>query len=132
MKTRIVLCSIWLLLLVFGVNANNSNGGAGDEKVLESAQFDGGQAALIAYSSTHLRYPLFARENALEGIVKVSFFVLADGKIHNPKIVKGMDPDCNESALEFIENMPAWKPAVRKGKPVASKIIMNVRFQLND
>ena len=42
-------------------------------------QFPGGEAALLKYVATHLKYPAIAMEQEISGVVTLRFVVLEDG-----------------------------------------------------
>lgn len=63
-----------------------------------------------------------------KGKVFVSFFVETDGKITEPKIVKGLEPEFDKKMLAALEAMPLWKAAVLKGEPIRKKVVMNIDY----
>ncbi len=123
-----VLCIGFFAGNCYAANDKKDNG-PGDESIVKAC-FTGGVEAFNDYIQQHLNYPECAREAAIEGQVIVSFFVLADGTIHRPKIVKGIQDKCDEVALRVIESMPKWKPAMRGGVQVASKRTVALNFNL--
>jgi TonB family protein len=131
MKIRTILIVAISFFALMTSHANNNND-KDKENAVTSAQFAGGEEALQQYIKAHLVYPSCAREKALEGTVKVSFFVLPDGSIHNARVVEGMDEVCDQVALRCVENMPNWKPATQNGQAAASKVTMNISFQLEE
>ena len=60
-----------------------------------------------AYIQRHLRYPVEARKNKIEGRVVVSFEVHADGSVSNVKIIQGLEGGCDEAVVQVIESLPA-------------------------
>jgi TonB family protein len=120
------------LFVVITAQANNNKKNKDKENVITTAQFVGGEDALQRFINANLVYPVCAREDALEGAVKVSFFVLPDGSVHNAKVVSGMSVACDQVALNFVKNMPKWEPATRNGKASASKVTLNIHFEFEE
>lgn len=85
---------------------------------------------LEAYVSDHLLYPMEARENGIEGTVKVLVELSPEGNVTNAQIMQSLGYGCDEAALNMTKNMPPWKPSMRNGRPVRTKVVMSVAFQL--
>lgn len=92
----------------------------------QAAPFEG----LAAYMDAHLHYPQAAKENSIEGKVKVLIHLSSEGKILDAQIVESLGYGCDEAVLDMILNMPNWKPAIRNGQPVETKVVMPVTFAL--
>ena len=84
----------------------------------------------MSFISSHLKYPLVAEENGIQGRVIVSFVVEKDGSISNVKIAKGVDPSLDREAMRVINSMPRWTPGKIKGQPVRVKYTGPVNFRL--
>lgn len=98
--------------------------------VEEMPQFPGGgEAALLAYLRSNIKYPPLARENGIEGTVYVTFVVDKDGKVKEPKLLRGVT-GLDEEALRVISKMPDWKPGKQNGRTVAVQYNLPVRFTL--
>lgn len=93
-------------------------------------QFPGGDAAVMEYIKNNLIYPETAKENSIQGLVTVSFFVETDGSISEVTVVKGISPELDAEAIRLIKSMPKWTPGTQRGKPVRVKYTIPVRFQL--
>ena len=81
------------------------------------------------YLSEHLKIPEAIIKTGIPGKIAVRFEIDTDGSIQNVRIgqtlrFKGkwkaqkLGLGCDENALNFVSNMPKWKPAIYKGKPV--------------
>jgi len=82
-------------------------------------------------SSTLNNYPSEAREQGLEGTVKVKVQVLADGSVGSASIAKSSGHDIlDQSVLANVHDCN-FEPAEKDGVPMASKVIIPVRFKLN-
>ena len=100
------------------------------EVVENMPEFQGGQAALMAYLAKNIKYPTIAQENGTQGRVIVQFVVNKDGSIVDAKVVRSVDPYLDKEALRVINTMPKWKPGMQRGKPVRVKFTVPVMFRL--
>jgi len=95
------------------------------------ANFVGGDKALWEFIKTNLRYPAEAAENGIEGKIVVSFTVLDDGTITDPKIERPVDPSLEAEAIRLVKSMPSWAPATDDdGNPVESRFFLPLNFRL--
>jgi periplasmic protein TonB len=82
-------------------------------------------------SSTLNNYPAEAREQGLEGVVKVKVQVLADGSVGSASIVKSSGHSIlDESVLANVHDCN-FEAAEKDGVPVSSKVVIPVRFKLD-
>lgn len=86
--------------------------------------------AFREYLQNNLQYPQKARQQNIEGTVKVQFMVEANGELTDFTIKKSLGYSCDEEAIRLIKNGPAWQPAFREGQPRAEKVTVKVRFAL--
>lgn len=94
-------------------------------------EFPGGQQALFQYLSEHVKYPVIAQENGIQGKVVCQFTVNKDGSIVDVEVVRnGPDPSLDKEAVRVIQSMPKWKPGQQRGKPVRVKYTVPVSFRL--
>jgi TonB family protein len=93
-------------------------------------QYPGGDFELMGDISHQVRYPAAARTNHTEGNVVVSFIINREGKLTNPRIVRGIGNGCEEEALRVISQLKTWSPGKVKGKPVRVQMSVPVRFKL--
>lgn len=91
-------------------------------------QFPGGAQALNDFFQQQVKYPAAARDKGITGNVVTSFTVEVDGRVSNPAVTTGLSPECDAEALRVLAQMPAWKPATRKGQPVAVQVRLPVPF----
>ena len=63
--------------------------------------------------------------------MKVEFRVGADGEVIDAKVLQGLGHGLDQAAIAAAKR---WKfsPATRCGKPVESRHIVSMRFQLGD
>ena len=80
----------------------------------------------------NLQYPLFAAENGISGKVLVDIFIDKYGKVYDYKVQKSIYPLLDYEALRVVGMIPqTWLPAIKNGKPIASKSTFPVNFTLN-
>ena len=63
--------------------------------------------------------------------VQLEFIVDKEGKVINPKILRGGNDEINDHILDVFESMPAWTPAVRQEKNVPIKLKQTVIIDAN-
>lgn len=95
-------------------------------------EFPGGQAALLQYLASNIRYPAKARKKDVEGKVIVKFVVCQDGSLCNEEVVRPIGAGCDEEVIRVIKAMPKWKPGKQNGQPVRVYYTLPVRFKLED
>lgn len=91
-------------------------------------QYPGGAQAMGAFFQQNIKYPEATSAKQVTGNVEVTATVQADGRLHNPVIAKSLSPACDAEALRVLALMPPWKPATRKGQPVAVQVRLPVPF----
>jgi protein TonB len=91
-------------------------------------QFPGGLPALNDFLQQNVKYPEAARVKQLTGNVITTATVEADGRLLNPTVTTSLSPECDAEALRVLKLMPAWKPATRKGQPIAVQVRLPVPF----
>ncbi len=94
------------------------------------ASFKGGQKKLYAFIGKKLKYPTEALEKNITGKVFVSFEIDQNGKVINAYVSKKSHPLLDQEALSIIQEMPKWKPAIKDGQFVKSKMIIPINFKL--
>ena len=92
--------------------------------------FPGGDAALLKFIGSNLKYPVIAQENGIQGRVIVSFVIERDGSVADAVVVRGIDPSLDKEALRVVKSMPKWTPGKQRGKPVRVKYTLPVTFRL--
>lgn len=100
--------------------------------VEEMPQFPGGDEARMKYLMENIKYPEEARKNGIQGTVYVSYVVEKDGSISNVKVLRGIDKECDEVAMNVIKNMPNWIPGKQRGQAVRVQFNMPIRFTLGE
>ncbi|HEY2116588.1 MAG TPA: TonB family protein, partial [Candidatus Angelobacter sp.] len=70
-----------------------------------------------------------ARKQRIEGTVTLSMIIGIDGRAHDLKVVKSLEPSLDANAIEAVKN---WKfaPATKDGHPVAVEMRLEVDYKL--
>ena len=92
--------------------------------------FPGGDAELLKYIATNIKYPKESQDNGEQGRVICSFIVGRDGSVNNPEVLRGVTPLLSEEAVRVINTMPRWNPGMQRGKAVAVKYTVPITFRL--
>ena len=96
----------------------------------EMPVFPGGNGALLEYLATHVKYPVVAQENGVQGRVIVSFVVECDGSITDVRVERSIDPSLDREAIRVVSSMPRWSPGKLNGYIVRVKYSVPVAFKL--
>lgn len=83
------------------VKDERKNAGKGPEPV-------GGFEKFYQYINDSLRYPQDAREQGLEGDIKLSFVVNKAGRPSHIRVVKWITYSCNHEAIRLLDEGPVW------------------------
>ena len=94
-------------------------------------EFPGGFQAMMDFLSKNVNYPPACAENSIQGRVVVQFTIDTIGQVTQTEIVRSVHPDLDAEALRVVNSFPRWKPAMQRGKPVASKYTVPILFKLN-
>ena len=77
------------------------------------------------------KYTDAARKARIEGMVEIEAVVLADGSVGDTRVIKSIDAllGLDDEAVKAVK---AWKfmPATRSGQPLASVVVLVMRFDL--
>ena len=98
--------------------------------VEQPPSFPGGQAALLSWLSSHVKYPPIAEENGIQGRVIVGFVVERDGSVSQVQVIRGVDPSLDKEAARVVASMPKWTPGRQNGQNVRVKYNVPVNFKL--
>ena len=103
-------------------------GGGAENRPDRPPTFPGGEEAMGEFFSQHVQIPVKAKQARVTGDVLITATVGTDGKLLNPKIAKGLTPECNAEALRVVQALPPWQPATRRGVPVPVLVQVPVPF----
>ncbi len=100
------------------------------ESIYVQAEPVNGFAALYSFLNTNLQYPIESVKDSIQGVQTISFIINAQGKPEHIEFVESLGVPFEVEARRLIESMPLWKPATLNGKPVASKLVLPITFQI--
>ena len=100
--------------------------------VEQMPQFPGGDAELLKYISTHIKYPTMAAENNIQGRVVVKFVVQKDGKVGEVVVIRGKDPDLDKEAVRVVKTLPDFIPGKMNGQAVSVWYTLPINFKLSN
>lgn len=100
--------------------------------VEEMPTFVGGEKKLFNFLSYTVKYPEKAKELGVQGTVYVSFVINENGKVIEPRVVRGVTSELDLAALDAIKKMPNWTPGKQKGQNVSVQFTLPVKFNLGD
>jgi protein TonB len=98
--------------------------------VEEMPSFPGGEAELFKYLNKNVKYPQMAQDAGITGVVYLTFVVDENGKVKDPKVLRGIGGGCDEEAIRVVKSMPAWEPGKQRGKAVRVQYNLPIRFTL--
>lgn len=93
--------------------------------------FFGGDEGLQRFFNKNLKYPPIEKENGIEGTVYIEFVIAETGEVTEIEVKRATTKNFEKEATRVIQKMPKWNPGIRKGKAVASKMVLPIRFKLN-
>jgi TonB family protein len=99
-------------------------------KAEEPPMFKGGISAVYRFLSSHVHYPIEAREKNITGKVYMTFVVDKDGSLTDIKVARGIGGGCDEETLRIFKLSPKWKPGQKFGVPVPVQLIMPFSYML--
>lgn len=98
--------------------------------VEQMPRFPGGMKAMRNYIKRYLEYPERSKKDSIEGVVGVQFIVEKNGEITSPFIVRSLNEELDEAALELIRRMPRWIAGKDHGTSVRCKYSIPIQFKL--
>jgi protein TonB len=77
--------------------------------------------------------PIYPHDHKVDGAVVdpavvLSGYVGTDGKFHDPKVDRSLDPTLDDLAIEAVGRWK-FKPATQDGVPVDFPVIIRVKFK---
>ena len=96
--------------------------------VEQMPSFPGGEAALLKYVNTHIKYPAIAQEQEISGVVVLRFVVKEDGSVGEVIVQKSLEKHCDEEAVRVVKSLPRFIPGKQQGKAVSVWYTLPVRY----
>jgi hypothetical protein len=95
----------------------------------KDAKFPGGQEELFKFIYSNLRTDSINFET---GSTRIFLQVEIDstGKVMNPKIMRGINEQIDDRAIEVVKKMPNWEPAYLYGKKVRQTFTIPIRLEI--
>lgn len=93
--------------------------------VEEMPELKGGMAEL----QQKIEYPEEARKAGIEGRVIVQFIVNEQGKVENPKVLRGIGGGCDKEAIRVIKQAE-FEPGKQRDKPVPVQYSLPLTFEM--
>lgn len=91
-----------------------------------------GNSDIVALNRSKPNYPRRAAQAGIEGWVKLSFTVAADGKVNDIKILDANPPRLFDAEAKRAIQEWTFKPRNLDGKPVEGTAVQTVEFKLNE
>lgn len=99
--------------------------------VEQMPSFPGGMGALMQFLASHIKYPVVAEMNGIQGRVICTYIVEEDGSITNISVSRSVDPLLDAEAVRVISSMPKWTPGkLSNGEVCRVKFTLPVTFKL--
>ncbi len=86
----------------------------------------------VAYLSEHVSYPAEAMKNNIQGTVYLSLIIGKAGEVESVQIVRNPGGGLGEEAAKVVREMPNWRPGKINGRPVRVKLMVPVKFVLQN
>ena len=117
-----------------GVSDQNEDQVCEMAAVQEQPQFPGGEAAMLEFIHSNIRYPETEKANGVQGKVFVEFVIGKDGAVGQITTKRGVagGPGLTREAERVVKTMPKWTPGNMNGKPVAVRLSIPILFKLDD
>jgi protein TonB len=94
--------------------------------------YSGGMEAMMKFIRKNIKYPATPRRLGIDGTVFVSFVVHGDGSISHVSVLRGIHPHCDAEAMRVIGMLPGWIGGKQGGNPVAVKMVLPIKFNLEN
>ena len=98
--------------------------------VEQMPQFPGGEAALMKYIQSHLKYPENAAKNNIEGRVVVQMVIDSIGQVGEVKVVRSVEKELDKEAIRVCKSLPKFTPGRQNGKAVSVWYTLPITFKI--
>lgn len=101
--------------------------------VEERPEYPGLEPAITAFIQKELRYPEMEKEAGIQGTVYLECVIDPTGAVTDVHVKRsvGGSPALDREAIRILRSMPKWKPGRHNGRPVAVRVIVPVKFRLD-
>ncbi len=98
------------------------------------AEYPGGDTQMMKDIHANIIYPVFEKENNIQGVVYVQFIVEKDGtlKPENVMVTRGIagGKNLDKAAVAAVKKLKTFSPAMQNGKPTRLTMTLPIRFTL--
>jgi len=91
-------------------------------------KFPGGEDKLLNFIGNKLKNPVNSQENNIRVRVVAQFYIEANGKIEDIKILTNANYYYDMEVLRVISALPDWIPGTLEGQKVRCKLILPISF----
>ncbi|WP_017256792.1 energy transducer TonB [Pedobacter arcticus] len=98
---------------------------------VEKPVFNNGNQNLEQFLDANMVYPWYAKQNCIQGTIKVAFQLNSKGELANAKVVNGLGIDLDDEALRLV-SLTSGKWKTPKGYQKNTEIIVPVKFALKN
>ncbi len=85
---------------------------------------------LYAFIAQHLKYPIDAAEDGIQGRVVIKVIVNEDGSVSNPVITRKVSPSLDREAMRVVKMLPRFIPAKKNGYPCKAELEIPFTFKI--
>lgn len=85
----------------------------------------------LAELQSKIEYPEAARRAGIEGRVYVQFIVNEQGRVEDPRVIRGIGGGADEEALQAVRDAE-FQPGLQRGRPVRVQYSLPIVFQLSN
>ena len=94
-------------------------------------QFPGGDSELLKFLSKNIKYPDSVLKRKIQGRVIVRFVITQTGKVKDVRVIRSLDPDCDNEAIRVVKLMPDWIPGSQNGEKCDVSYTLPLNFRLS-
>jgi TonB family protein len=103
-----------------------------EESFLKKPWYKGGQYAMAEFIAEHLKYPVEARENKVQGKVRLKLSIDYLGSVIDARVQSGLGYGCDEEAKRVAALLKFEVTKTPRKLKVTFHRNINISFQLNE
>jgi TonB family protein len=92
-------------------------------------EYPGGEAALMNFIASNIKYPTEALEANIEGKIYVRFIINRNGDVEHIVPMRYPHPSLMREAVRVVRKMPKWTPGMQNGKFVRVAYTLPIVFK---
>ncbi|WP_455586016.1 energy transducer TonB [Bacteroides sp.] len=123
----------FLLPIVFTVHDQPTENNKKIARINETPpEFPGGMKELMKYLTQQIKpdRPVCQGEMMNSARVIVQFNIGKDGSVIDPIVIRSSEPTLDKEALRIVNQLPKWKPATIRNKPMIVRYTVPVIFKM--